>query len=725
MKPEEEFEHFIRKIEFDDKPDYAHRDKLEQNLLASLARQSWQKSHAKWKSITTKNITKLAAAVMIAVAVLIGVNSLNGTSAWAEVIRAFNSVENVHVTQLANMPDGTIQKLEVWIRMPDCLYEDNHNRTVIDNGTDRLFIDKEKQTAQFSDSFMPFKSIGEHYIFDSINIFRKENQDDFEFKKLEEESSETILVFSLKFIGDAEDLDFKGKAWVDAKTMLPIKIQAELTSEPKEGNPVSGEVICSYDPIPDRVFAMIIPDDYKELPRKQRGVLSGTVLDENGKPVVNAIVFATDRGGEFTEKTRTDESGRFAFQLLPEGVGTHVWLPIMLRAYVENVPDKVAWTIIKDPKTKSKYVPGGDIPYEVATVENDGNLLRSANGITLWMEPAGAITGHVTDVNDSPIPDAKVRLLRCNFADQYGNPTTLKGINVLFWNGNGEEGFVKTDKNGRYELTNLPVFWKRTKFTLQAEAAGYAGWKSSFRSQASIEYEELDFQLYSIKPVLVISGVLKDNYGSPLEERIIYPRINGKDFWSFQARTDKQGRFKLAGSPIAEHIEVKAELSLNTISYNEKEKYLSYVYYPDVIVDIGYQKDKTSYEVEMIAVKPELIIEVEVEDSLGRALPYFPVEVRSDISPIAPQWVAERNLTQRTDKNGYCKFTDVPRIEGLKLIFSHIGPMWNDKLPPEERIRIAEDYRKYKDTEVPVELIRDQKEYKIDMTMLTKEESEK
>jgi len=604
--------------------------------------------------------------------------------------------------------------------MPDCLYEDTQSRTVIDNGIDRLVIDKAKRTAQFSDSFIPFKSIGEHYIFDGINIFRSEKQKEYEFKKLDNESTETILVFSLKFIND-----FKGKAWVDAKTMLPIKIQVELTSEPKEGDPVGGEVVCNYDPIPDRVFTMIIPDDYKELPRKQRRVLSGTVLDENGKPVVNAIVFATDRGGEFTEKTRTDESGRFAFQLLPEGLGTPVWLPIMLRAYVENVPDKVAWTIIKDPKTKSKYVPGGDIPYEVATFENDGNLLRIANGITLRMEPAGTITGHVTDVNDSPIPDAKVRLLRCNLADQYGNYTTLKGINVLFWNGRGKEGFVKTDQNGRYELTNLPVFWKRARFTLQAEAAGYAGWKSSFYAEAPIEHEVLDFQLYLYKSDLIISGVLKDNYGSPLEERIIYPRIKGKDFWSFQARTDKQGRFKLAGSPIAEHIEVKAVLSLNSISTNEKEKYLSYVYYPDVIVDIGYQKNKTSYDVEMIAVKPELIIEVEVKDSSGKVLPYFPVELRSDILSYSTQWADEKNFTQRTDKNGYCKFTEAPRIEGLKLVLSSVGFMINDKLPREERVKIAQEYRKYKDTEILVGLIPGQKEYKINVTMLTNEESEK
>jgi len=36
---EKQFENFVRKIKFDDRPDYSHRDKLEQDLLAVLAKQ--------------------------------------------------------------------------------------------------------------------------------------------------------------------------------------------------------------------------------------------------------------------------------------------------------------------------------------------------------------------------------------------------------------------------------------------------------------------------------------------------------------------------------------------------------------------------------------------------------------------------------------------------------------------------------------------------------------
>ena len=64
-------------------------------------------------------------------------------------------------------------------------------------------------------------------------------------------------------------------------------------------------------------------------------------------------------------------------------------------------------------------------------------------------------------------------------------------------------------------------------------------------------------------------------------------------------------------------------------------------------------------------------------------------------------------------------------IVNLKLVLSCVGRMYNDKLPAEERVKIAQEYRKYKWTEVPIELIRGQKEYKVNVTILTNEEYKK
>jgi hypothetical protein len=69
---EKEFEDFLRGIEFDDTPDYAYRDKLEQNLHSCLIRQKTT-SLSIWRRIMSSKITKFAAVICIViVAVIVG-----------------------------------------------------------------------------------------------------------------------------------------------------------------------------------------------------------------------------------------------------------------------------------------------------------------------------------------------------------------------------------------------------------------------------------------------------------------------------------------------------------------------------------------------------------------------------------------------------------------------------------------------------------------------------
>ena len=89
---EKEFENFVRGIKFNDSPNLNHRDKLEQNLLRALAEQTRRKTPLKiWRTIMESKITKLAAAAVIIVAVLVGLhfvgNPLAPTVTWAKVIQ--------------------------------------------------------------------------------------------------------------------------------------------------------------------------------------------------------------------------------------------------------------------------------------------------------------------------------------------------------------------------------------------------------------------------------------------------------------------------------------------------------------------------------------------------------------------------------------------------------------------------------------------------------------
>jgi len=673
-----------------------------------------------------KQITKIAAAAaMMAIAVLVGISLLNGSSAWAKVIQAFNEVENVHFTEKLIMLDGTVQQHELWLKRPNCLYE-NYGRTIfIDNGLERLVIDTEEKTAQFSDSFMPFRPLEEHYIFDEIKLFRGQSSMEIESEILPGESDDSTLVFSLKKDeNETSDFAFQGKAWVDAKTMLPLKIQVELTSEQKDNEPKSGEIVFNYEPISDNVFAMVVPEGFTELPRKQRGVMSGRVLDENEQPVENAVVYATDRAGQFSEQITTDANGQFIVKLPPEGVGKPVWLPVLLRAFIEEVPDKIAWSIIADPANRhgpgSGWEPGGNIPYDIANVENDGCILRSANGIVLRMEPAGAIGGQVVDADGTPISNAEVQLLRCDLADKHGN-AGLFGIDVHKWSGPGELGIVRTDDNGCYELNNLPQLWKRTKIFVRAEAEGFVGDTSSFYAKGPIEYEELDFELY--KAGITATGTLIDNYGKPLVERYISARINGKEY--IRTKTDSKGEFTLLNCPITDNLQIYAELSHNSWPPHETQRYQTYTYYPDLTVGIDYRDAQLKYDVEMVAQLPDLILNVVVKNTSGELLKYFPVEIRANAAQISTQWKVEKKFIRRTDKNGKCTFTDIPKVAGLKLVLHGDNRLLNEKLSENEKIFVEENRKKYFWAEVPIEIRDDQKEYNITAVALTFDEYEK
>ncbi len=100
-----EFENFVREIKFDDNPDPSHREKLEQELLRTLAKQTPRQIRT-WRTVIENRVAKFAAAAVIAVMVLVGVTfwpdgeSENGKwwlgppAAWGqEIIEALEPIE--------------------------------------------------------------------------------------------------------------------------------------------------------------------------------------------------------------------------------------------------------------------------------------------------------------------------------------------------------------------------------------------------------------------------------------------------------------------------------------------------------------------------------------------------------------------------------------------------------------------------------------------------------
>ncbi len=114
---ERQFEKFIRGIKFDDKADYSHRDRLEQDLLAVMAKQTRHKEQPLkiWRIIVKSKITKLSTAAGLFIAILLSffVFEKLSSPAWAleDAIEALKGFQAVHV--VGAFPGGTA---EIWMR---------------------------------------------------------------------------------------------------------------------------------------------------------------------------------------------------------------------------------------------------------------------------------------------------------------------------------------------------------------------------------------------------------------------------------------------------------------------------------------------------------------------------------------------------------------------------------------------------------------------------------
>ncbi len=98
---EKQFEELLKKVTFDDKPDYRHRDKLEQELLAAFARRQWQQEQSQhigiWRAIMQSRITKLAAVAAVITVVWIA----SVTMFHRDVVKPMSSLEFLAKAQAA------------------------------------------------------------------------------------------------------------------------------------------------------------------------------------------------------------------------------------------------------------------------------------------------------------------------------------------------------------------------------------------------------------------------------------------------------------------------------------------------------------------------------------------------------------------------------------------------------------------------------------------------
>ena len=167
-------------------------------------------------------ITKLTTAAVIAVAVIIGVRGFNGTTAWAEVVKAFNSAENIHIITKVTRPNGQVDVEYAWLKNRTMFRAEETDEITIDDGDSRLELDPDNKTAQFSDSESPFKDYMETGHFEIILLFSGK-ETPFKATELPDEHTDTVRIFEIAY----RDV-WTGKAWVDAISNLPLRISATI-----------------------------------------------------------------------------------------------------------------------------------------------------------------------------------------------------------------------------------------------------------------------------------------------------------------------------------------------------------------------------------------------------------------------------------------------------------------------------------------------------------------
>jgi len=723
MRPAEKIENFIKNVPLETK---SQRDK--EVLDDALKALKETKTHTQrqpniWKAIMKSRMTKLAAAAVIILAVLIGIGTFDRKSAWAEVLKAFSEVNQFYLKSTQIFPDGTEKYEEYWLRKPDGLREEHSQRIIIDNGKERLTLNKDNKEAQFEDSILEYRPVSDHYMFEHIGIFRGEEMEGLTVKQVKDQSDGTTSVFRLDYKNSFSQNTYQGKAWVDNQTMLPTRIKLQLLNKQKDDGAISFDEIFDYSPISDDVFGAVVPDGYTVLPRRRVQAISGKIVDDDGSPLQGATVHLTDKWLRFLRNVATDGEGEFVFELPPSEVHW-VGLPLFLRAVPPDDLGRVAWTIVEDPAKKKDQ--GVAIPGQTGRVEMNGSLfIQSVSGIVLQMETAGTISGRITDMQGNPISGAEVKVEGRAYAARIQGMPLFPDFGFIGdpLGGDGPHGELtaRTDEQGRYKVTNVPKLSERNWYKVVASAPRFSANEKRINTTWTSDVEQVDMQLYHAG--ITVSGTLVDNYGRALGMREIRAHIGdeagGRIFCRTQ--TDEKGYFTLRDCPVSPRLQVRAILAQNTWLHLGKEKHSSYTYYPNVIVPLNYREGTMQYDVKMVAEKPEFTIELEVKNTQGKPVVHYPVELSGTSSTPSPEWQDHGRLTQRTDMEGRCKFTEAPNLEGLRLVVGR-AHIFNDALSKEEAEKAKRENARYQWTIVPIDVKPGQKEYRIEVTLLTVEE---
>jgi len=620
-----------------------------------------------WPQVISR-IGKIAAAAAV-IALVFWFTRSTERDVWADMCRAFEKVECVHMEVVGTQTDGQTVRYESWIKKPNLLRNENPEQLIIDNGLERLELNKRHKTAQISDSTQD-RNPQVKSVFAFVTIIQGGDPNNLPdmpvLSKVEAESNDTVLVYDAYWEPKPNVHRSEGKMriWVDTETLLIQTMVASAEDSP-EIDVSSVEYSFDYGEIDDAMFSLVIPDGYRELPRQRRTTVSGTVFDNSGNPVGGANVYVSDGLNHLRGQTDTDGH----FELKCRFQFDRLRFPVLIRAISSDTPGEVAWTMIEDPGKQGQLdiTPPdcGDIELTIdPNRSRQGGNCKGINGIIVKMQPALEISGTVRNKMSQPISGAKIVVKgpRLRYKDRSDVFTMGTGVSAM------------TDDQGAYVLRGLPNLPEGIELDLKVTSDGYVRAGKQVTLDGSLAQTGPDFAL--LAGGVTIKGVVKNSSGENLPLCQIWHSVKGKTLGEVRCNTEddgwegthgftgRNGEFELVNCPAMEGLSVNVSGAAKCPFWDFKmgiwKMDREFVAYDEKTVDIGYEPGTNEYYVEIVLGEPDTKIEFEIKDADGNAV------ANAEVS-LNPTYDSLAKYITKTDESGRCVLENIPWMEKVRL----------------------------------------------------------
>ncbi len=271
VNEEKQFEEFVSGMKFNDEPNPIHRDRLEEELLATMRNQPRQEKV--WRIIMKSTITKFAAAAVIIVAAIAGITIVEKTTkpAWAieQTVNVLKNFNAIHCSGTMLDEQGKEVFFEAWAKAnkdqtasDNFRIEDSTGQIEVVSKTKRYTYDPQTNTVNITEGYGP--AIG---IWWGANFFESMKKMSVDWK--ESYGTDPATGRERVFVTGSHPATPSPRSfWIefDVESKLPISFK-QWENMSWRGAPRFYVTSITYlDDLPDEMFRFETPEGAKVVP---------------------------------------------------------------------------------------------------------------------------------------------------------------------------------------------------------------------------------------------------------------------------------------------------------------------------------------------------------------------------------------------------------------------------------------------------------------------------